>query len=112
MAVGIVSQVCFPVSSDEDTEALIALWNAYNQPDLIWNDVDYRVSVAQDMETYELLMRCITDWELFSPYAGALNDENFWFPMDQFTSGQRTAAEMIAEVTPAVQATLDDLLGQ
>ncbi len=112
MAVGIVSQVCFPVSSDEDTEALIALWNAYNQPDLIWNDVDYRVSVAQDMETYELLMRCITDWELFSPYAGALNSENFWYPMGEFTSGRRTAAEVIAETTPAVQATLDDLLGQ
>lgn len=112
MSVYSANQVSVVTTSDEDTEALIALWNAYNQPDLVWEDVDYRLSHAQDAESYELLMRCITDWKLFSPYIGALNNENFWFPMEQFTSGRRTAAEMIAEVTPAVQATLDDLLGQ
>lgn len=112
MSVSSITQVCIPVSSDEDTEALIALWNAYNQPDLVWDDVNSRVSAARDQESYDLLMRCIIDWELFSPYTGALNNQNFWFPMGEFTSGRRTAAEVIAETTPAVQAALDDLLGQ
>ena len=64
------------------------------------------------METYELLMRCITDWELFSLYAGALNSENFWHPMGEFTSGRRTAAEVIAEILPLSKLLSDDLLGQ
>lgn len=58
------------------------------------------------------MMRCMTDWELFSPYVGALNNQNFWYPMTEFTSGRRTAAEIIAEITPSVQAVLDDMLGQ
>ncbi len=112
MNVTTLNQVCIPVSSDEDTEALIALWNAYNQADLVWEDVNSRLSFAQDAESYELMMRCMTDWELFSPYVGALNNQNFWYPMTEFTSGRRTAAEIIAEITPSVQAVLDDMLGQ
>lgn len=112
MAVPGLNQIVIPVTTDEDPRALADLWTFLFPPELIDEDIESRMMSAEDEEGFMTLMRAFTDYTLFSPYAGVLNNSNFWHPMQQVIDGNASPAEGIAQVTPLIQAALDDLLGQ
>jgi len=112
MSVSSLNQMVVPVSTDEDPRALIDLWISIYPPDLIDEDVEYRLSTAEDEEGFINLYQAITDYSLFSPYTGVLSASNFWDPMQDVIDGKMSPAEGIAQVAPLIQAALDDLLRQ
>lgn len=112
MAVPSLNQMVVPASTDEDPRALIDLWTAIYPPELIDEDVEARMTAAEDEDGFMTMYTAFTEFSLFSPYAGVLNGPNFYDPMQDVIDGKLSPAEGIAQVAPLIQAAIDDLLKQ